>query len=91
MKPIKKLVAITGKYTDRNGQEKNSYMTCGKLLQRDDGSLCVKLDALPLGDFNGWINCYDLDENRQQNNQQGMAQARQAAEPENFESQDIPF
>ena len=93
MKRIKKAVATVGKYTDRNGHEKNQYMTVGTLMQRDDGSLCLKMDALPLGDFNGWLNFYDLDENRQQNNQQGMAQARQAAEPvpDNFPSDDIPF
>jgi hypothetical protein len=85
MKKIKKAVAVTGKYTDRNGNEKNQYHTCGGLFQRDDGSLCMKLDALPLGDFNGWISFYDIEENRKENNQQGMQQARQAAAPDDFE------
>lgn len=95
MKAIKKAVAVTGKYTNRNGEEKSSYINCGKLMQREDGSLTLKLDALPLGDFNGWINFYDLDENRQQNHQQGMARAQQAAQPTQDISggveDDIPF
>lgn len=91
MKKIKKAVAVTGKYTDRNGNEKNQYHTCGALFQRDDGSLCMKLDALPLGDFNGWVSFYDIEENRKENNQQGMAQARQAAEPSFDDLEDLPF
>jgi len=90
MKKIKKLVAVTGKY-QKDGVEKNSYMTVGGLFQRDDGSFCIKLDALPLGEFNGWLNAYDLEENRQQNSQQGMQQAKAAASPDDFQDSDIPF
>ena len=64
MKPLKKLVATTGKYTDRSGQEKNRYQRVGTLFQRDDGSLTIKLDCMPIGEFNGWLSAYDLDENR---------------------------
>ena len=94
MQKIKKLVAITGTY-EKNGQTKNQYITCGSLFQRDDGSLCMKLDALPLGDFNGWINAYDLDENRAENNANGMAQVKQETgiapnSGSDFDS-DVPF
>ena len=92
MRKIKKLVAVTGKYTDKQGQEKNQYMTCGALFKREDNSICIKLDALPLGDFNGWINVYDIEENRQQQNANGMEQARAAAEPTDFaDLEDVPF
>jgi len=91
MKPIKKAVVTTGKYTDRKtGQEKNQYLTVGKLLQREDGSLCLKLDAIPVG-FDGWINFYDLDIDQAK---QGMAQAKKAAEPvstDPFTDDDLPF
>lgn len=92
MKPIKKAVTTTGKYTDRSGNEKNQYLTIGKLLQRDDGSTCLKIDAIPVN-FSGWVNFYDLDENRAENNANGMAQAKAALEPtggDNY-SGDIPF
>jgi hypothetical protein len=78
MKRIKKLSAVVGKFTDRGGNEKSQYVNCGTLFQRDDGSFVVKLDSLPLGDFNGWLNCYDFDEDRPQNDKQGMDKAKQA-------------
>ena len=67
MKQFKKVVASNGKYTDANGQEKNRYITVGRAFLRDDKSVCIKLDSMPVGpDFNGWLNLYDLDEDRQQ-------------------------
>ena len=88
MRQVKKLVATVGKYTDRNGQEKNRYITCGKVFERDDGSRCHKIDSLPVGEWNGWLNEYDLDEDRQQQAPQQTAQPGQAAGQ--FEA-DVPF
>ena len=66
MKQFKKVVASNGKYTDANGNEKNRYITVGKAFLRDDKSVTIKIDAMPVGpDFNGWLNLYDLDEDRQ--------------------------
>lgn len=67
MKQFKKVVASNGKYTDANGNEKNRYITVGKAFLRDDKSVTIKIDAMPVGpEFNGWLNLYDLDEDRQQ-------------------------
>lgn len=67
MQRKKQIVANVGKYKtkDRNtGEtvEKNRYQNCGTLFERDDGSLCIKLDCLPIGcpDWNGWMNFYDF-------------------------------
>ena len=66
MKQFKKVVATVGKYTDASGNEKNRYVTVGKAFIRDDKSVCIKVDAMPVGgEFNGWLNLYDLDEDRQ--------------------------
>lgn len=46
------------KYTDREGNEKTRYVNVGALFARDDGSLTMKLESLPIG-FNGWINFYE--------------------------------
>jgi hypothetical protein len=93
MTPIKKAVATIGKYTDRSGKEKNQYITCGKLLQREDGSFCLKMDAIPVG-WNGWLSFYDLDENRKEQAQAGIVEANRALQsasiPDDF-NQDIPF
>ena len=65
MKKFKKVVATVGKYTDANGQEKNRYVTVGSAFIRDDKSVSIKVDAMPVGpEFSGWLNLYDLDEDR---------------------------
>lgn len=56
MKKIKDVV-YAEKYTS-GGEEKTRYTNCGALLERDDGSLTLKLEAIPVG-FTGWLNCYD--------------------------------
>ena len=63
MKQFKKVVASNGKYTDANGNEKNRYITVGRAFLRDDKSVCIKLDSMPVGpEFSGWLNLYDLDD-----------------------------
>lgn len=59
MKKIKDATVITGKY-QKDGKEKNKYLTVGAVFQRDDGSMCMKLEALPVT-FDGWINFYEPD------------------------------
>lgn len=56
---IKEVVATIGKYIDANGEEKNRYLRIGTLMERDDKSQCIKIDALPVGEWDGWANCYD--------------------------------
>lgn len=77
MRKYKKLVATTGQYTGSDGQQKNRYQNVGTLFLRDDNTVCMKLDALPISnEWDGWINAYDLDD---ENQQQGQQPARQAA------------
>lgn len=67
MKPIKKALAITGRYKDRQtGHDKKSYTRCGTLFEREDGSMALKLEAVPVGaqEWSGWLNFYDLDSDR---------------------------
>lgn len=51
MKPFKRAVAIVGKYTDRDGYEKQRYVTVGTLFKDpiDPEKLSLKLDAFPAG------------------------------------------
>ena len=81
MKPIRKIVAITGKYTDAGGMQKNRYTRVGTLFKGDDNAISIKLDAVPAGEWSGWLNCYPMDEQRQQSRQ---------AEPQD-EFGDVPF
>lgn len=86
MKPFKKIVATNGKYTDKQGQEKSRYVTVGKAYVREDGSVTLKIDSMPVGgEWNGWLNLYDLDEDRQQ------ARTAPAAPQPTVAESDIPF
>jgi hypothetical protein len=85
MKQFKKVVASNGKYTDSQGNEKNRYITVGKAFLRDDKSVTIKIDAMPVGpEFNGWLNLYDLDEDRK-------PEAPPTSQPVVNSAEDLPF
>lgn len=85
MKQFKKIVAANGKYTDAAGQEKTRYVTVGKAFMRDDNSVTLKIDSMPVGgEWNGWLNLYDLDDGQQ-------AKPAQAAPAPSVPETDIPF
>ncbi len=87
MRRYKKAVASCGEYQS-NGQTKKRYQNVGTLFERDDGSLCLKLDAVPVGpEFEGWINFFDFDEKRQQRNDNSQQQRG----PEQLDDEEIPF
>lgn len=46
------IVAVTGKYTDRDGKEKNRYQTIGAIIDTRNGPM-IKLESVPLG-WDGW-------------------------------------
>lgn len=51
--PVKfDVVAATGTYTNKQGEEKKSWMKIGKVLQTQKG-FSLKLDAVPVG-WDGW-------------------------------------
>ncbi|MGB1147543.1 MAG: hypothetical protein ACPG4M_06585 [Alphaproteobacteria bacterium] len=92
MKPIRRAVAACGKYI-KNGEEKTRYQRVGTLFKDDqDGRLSLKIDAIPVGaGFEGWVNFYELDENRQkQPQQQSAPQQSNDFDGGSFDD-DIPF
>ena len=77
MKPYKRAVAVTGSYTDSNGDEKKRYTNIGTLFQYDDGGLSLKLDSIPVGDgWNGFVSFYDIEEKRDSNRSGGSSSSR---------------
>lgn len=46
------VTAITGKYTNKDGQEKNRYTKVGVIMETRNG-LMVKMEAVPIG-WDGW-------------------------------------
>ena len=62
MKAVKNIVATVGEYTDRDGNKKKRYQTCGVVFKDDDGRVSLKLDAVPVSpDWSGWFALYDRD------------------------------
>jgi hypothetical protein len=51
------VVAITGKYQDRDGNEKSRYVTIGAVIETSKG-LSLKLEAVPVG-WDGWAGLYE--------------------------------
>lgn len=64
MKKVKRLVASGGKYTAADGSEKTRWIPVGTMFKRDDGNLAIKIDAVPVGEFNGWVSLFDFDDER---------------------------
>lgn len=62
---IKNIVAVTGKYTAKDGTEKKQYTTIWKLLIKDDGNMSVKIDTVPLG-WDGWANIYEVEKKKEE-------------------------
>lgn len=74
------VVAVTGKYTDRQGQEKSRYLNVGAVFENDRGQLSIKLEALPVGgEWSGWLQLYEPKEREhgQQRHQQQKANGYQ--------------
>lgn len=91
MKKTHDLVAVTGTYTDGQGQEKKRYTNVGAMFTRDDGSLAIKIESVPVGGtWNGWLSAYLPKDQRQQSQQSRPAAPAQAGEGD-FQDDDIPF
>ncbi len=77
------VVAVTGTYTDRQGNERRRYLNCGAVFETEKG-LSLKLEAIPVGS-EGW---FMLFEPRPQDREESSR--RQETADEEFQD-DIPF
>jgi len=85
-------VVSLGEYTDGEGQTKKRYKNIGTVFTRDDGSQAMKLDTVPLGpDWNGWINFYEPQNQRNDRPQQQQQTSRPPTQNNTYEKDDIPF
>jgi hypothetical protein len=87
MAVLKEIVAIVGKYTDREGKEKNQYQNMGKLIETQGGKQMIKIDCIPIG-FDGWAY---LNDPRPRDEQPQRQQAQSALQPDDTDGGDIPF
>jgi hypothetical protein len=63
-KLIKEVSVISGKYKNKEGQEKNRYQRIGSIIDTKNGDM-LKLDVIPLieGGWSGWAYLNDPQEN----------------------------
>ena len=61
MKRTHNLKVANGTY-QKDGQEKTRWLTIGGMLQ-GDGKMKLKLDTIPVGDFDGWVQVFPVEEN----------------------------
>ncbi len=40
------------------GREKPAYHNCGVMIMKPDGKISIKLNSIPVGDWNGWFNVF---------------------------------
>ena len=95
MKKTHDAVFAGEKYADRDGNEKTRYINVGALFARDDGSMTMKLESIPVG-FNGWINFYEPKprdgEQSQERSRPQRQESRQQAPADDFaDDENIPF
>lgn len=84
------VVAITGKYQDKDGNEKNRYTNIGVVLETAKG-LSLKLEAVPVG-WDGWAGLYEPKEREGSERQQSPQQQRREPPRGNSDFGDpIPF
>ena len=69
-------------YKRGENEGKGIWIKCGVVLQKPNGKMSLKLDAVPVGgDFDGWM---VISERRQNNSEQNNV-------PEIPQGQDVPF
>ena len=79
-KTMYEVVAIVGKYTNKDGQEKNRYQKIGSVVDTKSGPM-LKLDLMPITE-EGWSGWAYLNEPKPKEGYQGLPKD---------EGDDIPF
>lgn len=62
------LIAVTGEYTNANGEKKKRYQKVGSFFDKD-GNMSIKLDSVPVGNWDGWLSIKPPLDNTRQNPQ----------------------
>jgi hypothetical protein len=52
------LMAPNGTYRTQDGEEKTRWIKCGVAIHSDKG-LRIKLEAVPVGEFDGWMSVFE--------------------------------
>ena len=77
------VMASTGKYTTKTGEEKTRWVKCGVVMTTKNGGFALKLETIPVGS-DGW---FSLFEPKPKDGQQPEQQSQSLADMDS----DIPF
>tara|TARA_R110000868_G_scaffold392963_1_gene663847 strand:+ start:476 stop:745 length:270 start_codon:yes stop_codon:yes gene_type:complete len=83
------LVAKTGTYTNKNGEQKTRWVRCGVAMTTKTGKQSFLIEQLPVN-FDGWINLADLDEKQKGGGGANAGTSHANAGFDDMES-DVPF
>lgn len=83
------LVAKTGTYTNKNGEEKARWVRCGVAMTTKTGKQSFLIEQLPVN-FDGWLNLADLDEKQRSGGGANAGTSRANTGFDDMES-DVPF
>lgn len=50
--------------TQSNG-EKTTWLKVGVLIEKEDGKMRIKLDSIPIGNWDGWLNVFERSEKKE--------------------------
>lgn len=85
MKYYGDLVFSTGEY-EKDGEKRKRWSKAGAVFQDDDGRMSIKFEAMPVGEWSGWMNIFEKrDESKQ------PKQENKPIDNEPINLSDIPF
>lgn len=73
-------ICVGTKYTDAGGQEKTRWTTIGKAFHSDKGGISIKIETIPVGNWDGFAQLFD-EQDRQQGTQQSAYQQQGFQQP----------
>lgn len=77
MSVLYEVIAKTGTYRDRDGNDKNRYVRMGVVLKTQGGAMMLKLESIPVG----WDGAAFLNEPKAKDEQRTAPPQRQAPTP----------
>lgn len=81
------LIAVTGEYTNAAGETKKRFARVGSMWDKGQ-NLSIKIDNVPVGNWDGWLMVKPAEERQQQQQQQPKRQQYQGLPADDG---DIPF
>jgi len=50
---------------DKEKTQKTQWIRVGVLIEKEDGKMRIKLDSIPIGNWDGWLNVFERQEKKE--------------------------